>query len=69
MVNIIVNSDECKGCGACVKACLKDLLYIDNSTLNKHGYNPVKITRAYRCVACGACALVCPEHVFEILGR
>lgn len=56
--------ENCKGCRYCMRACPKGAISVDNIT-NKKGYEPVKVDHE-KCIACGACYLVCPDYVFEI---
>ena len=66
MVNIWIDSEACKGCELCIRVCLKNLLEIDEEHINAKGYHPIHITKPEKCVACGSCALICPDNVFEI---
>lgn len=51
--------DECKGCGLCVQACPKAVLYLGKE-LNSQGYASVQY-KGHGCVGCGACFYNCPE--------
>lgn len=48
----------CLGLGSCVKACKYDALHIENG---------VAVVDAKKCVACGACASVCPRHLISMV--
>ena len=61
-----LDEDRCKGCGLCVTACPKDLLYLDTSRFNLKGYNPVAISDPGACIACAHCALMCPDVVISV---
>jgi 2-oxoglutarate ferredoxin oxidoreductase subunit delta len=54
-----LNSDECKGCGLCVKACPPKVLLLSDS-LSRYGYHPA-IYAGVGCTGCGICFFVCPE--------
>lgn len=56
---ILINEDECKGCGLCVDACPTEVLSLSPS-LNKFGYHPAKYS-GEGCTGCGVCFYVCPE--------
>lgn len=56
---VVLDSDECKGCGLCVSACKPKVLVL-SSRLNCYGYRPVTYTGS-GCTGCGICFLVCPE--------
>src|ERR1043166_8588491 len=56
---LVLNADECKGCGLCVEACPPRVLSLA-ATTNIHGYH----TATYAgtgCPGCGICYFVCPE--------
>lgn len=61
-----INHSICKGCGLCVDVCPKDVLVIDMSTINVKGYSPSKAERAEDCIACGNCAITCPDSVISV---
>jgi 2-oxoglutarate ferredoxin oxidoreductase subunit delta len=56
---IILNPDECKGCGLCVEACPPKVLQL-SARLNRYGYHPAEYL-GHGCTACGICFFVCPE--------
>ncbi len=66
MANVIISTDECKGCGLCIAACKKSLLQIDKSTINAKGYHPIGSTDPEACIGCAACARMCPDVVLEV---
>jgi NAD-dependent dihydropyrimidine dehydrogenase PreA subunit len=56
---IIVNSEECKGCGLCVAACPPKVLRL-GAGLNRYGYHAATYDGA-GCTGCGICYFACPE--------
>lgn len=60
------DEDRCKGCGLCITACPKDLLFLDRSRFNIKGYNPVAIHDEDQCTSCAFCALMCPDVVITV---
>lgn len=66
MILITIDSERCKGCGLCVRACPKGLLRLSVDTLNSKSYQPAEIADMPSCVGCTACALTCPDSCIEI---
>jgi 2-oxoglutarate ferredoxin oxidoreductase subunit delta len=64
MIEILINSERCKGCGLCVGVCPKKLLSIGEE-MNESSYNYV--IQKEGCIGCGNCYEICPEGtVIEI---
>jgi uncharacterized Fe-S center protein len=61
VVDIEVNEELCKGCGACVEACWFGLPSIENykATMSDHP----------ECMRCLNCASACPEGAVKLVGR
>lgn len=66
MAKLTFNSNLCKGCGLCVEACPKGLLYIDTSSLNAKGYNSAAISDEDACIGCAICARMCPDCIIKV---
>ena len=64
MEKLYIDSDRCKGCGYCIRACKKGALYVSGH-VNLKGYNTIAVHED-KCIRCGACYRVCPDYVFEI---
>jgi 2-oxoglutarate ferredoxin oxidoreductase subunit delta len=67
---VIIDSELCKGCLLCLRACPVKALEAD-SELNSSGCHPSKAVRVEKCIACGNCYEVCPDvciEVYEIEG-
>jgi 2-oxoglutarate ferredoxin oxidoreductase subunit delta len=60
-----INSERCKGCGLCVKACPEDILELAKS-FNKQGHHYAVCIHPDRCTACMFCAIICPDVAIEI---
>jgi len=57
--SVLLNSEECKGCGLCVEACPPKVLRLADH-LNRYGYHPVSY-QGSGCTSCGICYYVCQE--------
>lgn len=66
MVKLTICTEICKGCGLCVQACPKQLLYLASNKLNSKGYQPAIIEDQSACTGCAACARTCPDVAIEI---
>ena len=58
--------EKCKGCLLCVEFCPKNILYQDIQTLNKAGYNIIKVSEPEKCIGCAFCAMMCPDSVISV---
>ena len=56
---VVMNAEECKGCGLCVEACPPKVLRLAEA-LNRYGYHPA-IYLGHGCTGCGICYFACPE--------
>ncbi len=57
--HVVINYEECKGCGLCVNSCPVDVLYLSD-IFNTHGYHSVHY-KGSGCTGCGVCFYNCPE--------
>jgi len=64
--NVVINREECKGCGICMTWCKKKLIREDRSCLNKNVVHSAMIENMEECVGCLNCALMCPDSVISI---
>ncbi|MGF1505075.1 MAG: 4Fe-4S dicluster domain-containing protein [Chloroflexi bacterium] len=59
---ITIDQDRCKGCELCTGVCPKDVLVMDNDTLNAKGYHPALLQDPDElCTGCAQCAVICPD--------
>lgn len=56
---VVIDSEECKGCGLCVESCPTHLLELDPE-LNAYGVHPA-VYKGEDCNGCGICFYCCPE--------
>ena len=61
---IIIDTEQCKGCGLCVTVCPKGSIVVSRLS-NKSGYFPANATNA-DCTGCCLCAIICPDVVIEV---
>jgi len=57
--NVVINVEECKGCGLCIEACPPECLYLAPE-LSAYGVHPARYT-GHDCTGCGICFYCCPE--------
>jgi len=56
---VIINEEECKGCGLCVESCPPHCLVLA-AELSAYGVHPARYT-GQDCTGCGICFYCCPE--------
>ena len=57
--NVLIDNEECKGCGLCVESCPPECLEL-LPELNAYGVHPAHYT-GEDCTGCGICFYCCPE--------
>lgn len=57
--SVVMNSEECKGCGLCVASCTPGVLRLSEN-LNRYGYH-YAVYEGHGCSGCGLCFSACPE--------
>ena len=65
MGRIVINPDLCKGCGFCIKYCPKTVIKI-GTEFNQQGYKFAVPADEKSCIACGTCALMCPDAAINV---
>ncbi len=63
---VTFNVDICKGCGLCASVCPKQIIEMDDTTINVKGYHPAGIKEMEKCIACAMCAITCPDSVIKV---
>ena len=61
---LVIDVDRCKGCELCVDACKPGVLSMTTVKRNTVGYLYPELEPG--CTACHACALICPDFVFQV---
>ncbi|MEG1710190.1 MAG: 4Fe-4S binding protein [Clostridia bacterium] len=67
MAKVTFNEAICKGCGLCVEACPKKIVFIDQTRVNSKGYNPATVVETEKCIGCASCAVMCPDCVITVV--
>ena len=57
----IVNQKRCVACGACMKACPRNAIHIEQGCF--------AAVDAEKCVGCGLCAKTCPADCIDVRER
>ena len=65
---IQIITDECKGCGFCIKFCPKKVLE-ESQEINARGVHPPKIVDESKCVICSFCTVVCPDFAIFVVEK
>ncbi|MDR3256804.1 MAG: 4Fe-4S binding protein [Endomicrobium sp.] len=65
MPTIKINSEKCKGCSLCVKACPKQCISFSKQ-FNKAGYYWTFLEKTDACIGCGFCYMMCPDVCIEV---
>lgn len=55
--SIVLNSDKCTGCTACVKVCPTEAIRVSRSKA---------VIYDRRCIDCGRCVSTCPHHAYSV---
>ena len=58
--------EYCKGCVLCVEYCPQKILYQDMETLNKKGYNIIRVSEPDKGIGCAFCAMMCQDSVIKV---
>ncbi|MBZ0263781.1 4Fe-4S binding protein [bacterium] len=65
MVRVNIDTDRCKGCELCVRACPQGI--IDMATeINAKGYFYARVWDQPRCIGCKLCAITCPDIAIDV---
>jgi len=62
---VVVDTEECKGCGLCVEACPQKVLG-QTKQVNSRGYQYSFIEYPELCIGCSNCATVCPDTCITV---
>jgi len=62
---VVVDTEECKGCGLCVVACPQAVL-AQNRQVNSKGYQYAYMENPDACIGCSNCAVVCPDSCITV---
>ena len=55
--SLLLNTDRCTGCTACVKVCPTEAIRVTRSKA---------VIYDARCIGCGRCVMTCPHHAFSV---
>ena len=58
--------DACKGCELCVTVCPVKIIELNKEKINDKGYSPAHVIDQEKCIACGSCAIMCPDSVITV---
>lgn len=65
MAGIVIDAEQCKGCGLCVEACPQQVIAL-GSGINARGQFFATAASPRRCIGCRSCAIACPDAAIEV---
>ena len=63
---VVIDTERCKGCNLCVKACPLEVLGLQPREVNNRGYHFALMKNPEMCIGCQSCALVCPDGCISV---
>lgn len=63
---VIIDQDECQGCGYCVKFCAQGCIQITGDKFTSKGYVLATCSKPEKCIACGICVWMRPANAIEV---
>lgn len=60
MARIVIDSEQCKGCGLCIDACPQRVLAL-GTDFNARGQFYAQVAEPRRCIGCRLCCIACPD--------
>ena len=63
---VTFDDDACKGCELCVAVCPVKIIALNKEKINDKGYSPAHVVEMEKCIACGNCAIMCPDSVIRV---
>ena len=63
---VVIDEEQCQGCGYCVRFCPRQCIMISGHKFNKQGYLLPSVDKLEECSACGICAWMCPAAAIEV---
>lgn len=65
---VVIDADQCMGCGTCAPFCPRHLLALGNER-NARGVRHITLADPDACISCGRCEGMCPSHALRVPGR
>ena len=64
--DVVINEDDCQGCGYCVRFCPRGCVVITGDKFNTQGVLIPAFIKPDECNTCGFCAMLCPANAIEV---
>ncbi|MBK7143285.1 MAG: 4Fe-4S binding protein [bacterium] len=65
MPGVVIDTNHCKGCELCVKACPQKILSMSRE-ITLRGYFHAQMHDPSRCIGCRICAITCPDAAISV---
>lgn len=65
MAGIVIDAEQCKGCGLCVSACPQHVIAL-GSSINGRGQFFAMAADPRHCIGCRSCSIACPDAAIEV---
>ena len=65
MIDIVLDSDSCKGCDICIAICPRQL-FVKSKKRNHQGTSIPEVVHKDQCTECKMCERMCPDGAISV---
>ena len=66
MAEVVIDEEQCQGCGFCAKFCPRGCIVIAGDKFTPQGYLLPSFVTPDECNTCAFCAMLCPRAAIEV---